>query len=161
MLARSFLIKSSSKLLVTRTGKKARTGLISGRIRLFTLELLPLNDKNFTLSNLKKSCIMFCGRLDQNCGFHGNRKPPLIYNEENDVSSFSRLLLIRSFLYLQVTRTCLKSRMRSIFRQFGPLATELFALERLKDSHRLILGKWCVRHASSFIFDRINHHQSC
>ena len=24
-----------------------------------------------------KGCIMFCGRLDQNPGFHGNRKPPL------------------------------------------------------------------------------------
>ena len=42
MLARSFLIESSSKLLVTRTGIKARTSLISGRIRLFTLELLAL-----------------------------------------------------------------------------------------------------------------------
>ena len=42
MLARSFLIESSSKLLVTRTGIKAGTSLISGRIRLLTLELLAL-----------------------------------------------------------------------------------------------------------------------
>ena len=42
MLARSFLIESSSKLLVTRTGIKAWTTLISGRIRLLTLELLAL-----------------------------------------------------------------------------------------------------------------------
>ena len=35
---------------------------------------------------------MFWGRLDQNSGFHGNRKPPLTYNGENDVSTFSRLL---------------------------------------------------------------------
>ena len=31
---------------------------------------------------------------------------------------------------------------------------ELAALERLKNSHRLIMGKWCLQ-ASSFIFDRI------
>ena len=42
MLARPFLIKSSSKLLVTRTGIKARMSLILGRIRLLTLELLAL-----------------------------------------------------------------------------------------------------------------------
>ena len=42
MLAHSFLKKSSSKLLVTRTGIKAQTSLISGRIRQLTLELLAL-----------------------------------------------------------------------------------------------------------------------
>ena len=42
MLARSFSIESSSKLLVTRTGIKAQTSLISGQIRLLTLELLAL-----------------------------------------------------------------------------------------------------------------------
>ena len=42
MLACSFLIESSSKLLVTRTGIKAGMSLISGRIRLLTLELLAL-----------------------------------------------------------------------------------------------------------------------
>ena len=101
-----------------------------------------------------KGCIRFWGRLDQNSGFHGNRKPPLTYNVENDVSTFSRLFLSQSFLYLQVTRACIKSRMSSNFGQIGPLTTELAALERLKNSHRLIIGKWC-RHASSFIFDRI------
>ena len=75
---------------------------------------------------------MFLGRLDQNSGVHGNRKPPLTYNGENGVSTFSRLLLIRSSLYLQVTRTCIKSRMSSYFGQIGPLTTELAALERLK-----------------------------
>ena len=34
---------------------------------------------------------MFGSRLDQNFGFHGNRKPPLTYNGENDVSTFSQL----------------------------------------------------------------------
>ena len=94
------------------------------------------------------------GRLDQNSGVHGNRKPALIYNGENGVSHFSRLLLIRSFLYLQITRTCIKSRTSSNFGQIEPLATELAALERLKKSHRLIMGKCCLQ-TSSFIFDRI------
>ena len=75
-----------------------------------------------------KGCIRFWDRLDQNSGFHGNRKPPLTYNGENDVSTFSRLFFIRSFLYLQVTRTCIKSRMSSNFGQ----TTELAALERVK-----------------------------
>ena len=80
-----------------------------------------------------KGCIRFWGRLDQNSGVHGNRKPPLTYNGENDVATVSRLLLIWSFLYLQVTRTCIKSRASSNFDQIGPLTTELAALERLKN----------------------------
>ena len=100
-----------------------------------------------------KGCIRFWGRLDQNSGFHGNRKPPFTYNGENDVSTFSRLFLIRSFLYFQVTRTCIKSRMSSNFGQFGRLTTELAALERLKN-FPYTMGKWC-HHASSFIFNRI------
>ena len=91
MLARSFLIESSSKLLVTRAGIKARTSLISGRIRLLTFELLALEWQKFytfeleylwgKLANLDqilfvaslgvgKGCIMFWGRLDQNSGAH-------------------------------------------------------------------------------------------
>ena len=80
-----------------------------------------------------KGCIRFWGRLDQNSGYQGNRKPPLTYNGENGVSTFSRLLLIRSFSYLQVTRTCIKSRTSSNFGQIGPLTTELAALEHLKN----------------------------
>ena len=153
MLARSFLIESSSKLLVTRTGIKARTSLISGRIRLLTLELLALEWRKFCtfeleylwgqLANLDKilcvaslglgkGCIMFWGWLDQNSDVHRNRKTPLTYNGENGVSTFSQLLLIRSFLYLSVTRTCIKSRTSSNFGQVGPLTKELAALERLK-----------------------------
>ena len=64
--------------------------------------------------------------------FHGNRKLPLTYNGENDVSTFSRLFLIRSILYLQVRRTSIKSLTSSNFGQIGPLTTELAALERLK-----------------------------
>ena len=77
---------------------------------------------------LGKGCIMFWGRLCQNSGVHGNRKLPLTYNGENSVSTFSRLLLIRSFLYLQITRTCIKSRTSSNFGQIGPVTTESAAL---------------------------------
>ena len=133
---------------------KIRTSLISGQIRLLTLDLLALEWQKFytfkleylwgQLGNLEqilcvaslglgKGCIMFWGRLDQNSGVHGNGKPPLTYNGENGVSTFSRLLLIWSFFYLQVTRTCIKSRTNSNFGQIGPLTTELAALERLKN----------------------------
>ena len=121
MLACLFLIESSSKLLVTRTGIKAQTSLISGWIRLLTLELLGLEWRKFytfrlenlwgQLANLDqilcvaslgvgKGCIMLWGRLDQNCGVHGNRKPPLTYSGKNGVSIFSQLLLIWSFFIL-------------------------------------------------------------
>ena len=48
-------------------------------------------------------------------GVHGNRKPPLTCNGEMMSPTFSRLFLIQSFLYLQVTRTCIKS-LTSLFR---------------------------------------------
>ena len=88
-----------------------------------------------------KGCIRLWGRLDQNSGFHGNRKLPLTYNGENDVSTFSLLFLIQSFLYLQVTRTCIKSRTSSNFGQFRPLTTELAALEHLKNFPQTYNGK--------------------
>ena len=65
---------------------------------------------------------------------HGNRKRPLTYNGENDVSTFSLLFLIRSFSNLQVTMTGIKSRTSSTLP---------------------ILGKWCLQ-ASTFIFDPIS-----
>ena len=43
------------------------------------------------------------------------------------------MFLIRSFLYLQVMRTCIKSQTSLNFGQIGPLTTELAALERLKN----------------------------
>ena len=154
MLALSFSVKSSSKLLVTRTGVKARASLILGQIRLLTLELLALEWRKFytfeleylwgRLANLDqilcvaslglgKGCIMFWGRLDQNSCVYGNRKPPLTFNGKNGVCTFSRLPLIRSSLYLQVMRTCIKSRTSSNFGQIGPLTMELAALECLKN----------------------------
>ena len=46
----------------------------------------------------------------------------------------------------------MKSQTSLTFGQIGPLTMELAALEHLKISHRLIMGKWCLQ-ASSFIFD--------
>ena len=80
-----------------------------------------------------KGGIRFRGKLDQNSGFHGNRKRPLTYNGENDVATFSQLFLIWFFLYLQVMRTCIKSLTRLNFGPIGPLTIELAALERLKN----------------------------
>ena len=118
MLARSFLIESSSKLLITRTGINAWSSSILGRIRSLILELLALEWRKFYTFELEylwsrlanhdqilwvtslrwgKGCIRFWGRLDQNSGFHGNKKPALTYNGENDVSTFSWLFLIQSF----------------------------------------------------------------
>ena len=74
----------------------------------------------------------FLGQIGSKLWFPWQQKPPLTYDREKNVSTFSRLFLIRSFLYLQVTRTCIKSRMSSNFGQIGPLTTELAALERLK-----------------------------
>ena len=51
-----------------------------------------------------------------------------------DVTTFSLLLLIRSFLNLQVMRIYIISRMSSNFNQIGSLTVELAALERLKKS---------------------------
>ena len=82
-----------------------------------------------------KGCTRFWDRLDQNSGFHGNRKRPLTYNGENDVATFSLLFFIRSFSNLQVTRTGIKSWRSSNFGQIGPLPTELGTLEHLKISH--------------------------
>ena len=152
MLARSFLIESASKLLVTMTGIKARPSLISGQIRLLTLELLALEWWNFTLSNLNiseaswpilikfyvyhhwgwgKAALCFEADWIKTLVSMATESPHW-HNGENGISTFSRLLLIRSFLYLQVTRTCIKSRTSSNFDQIGPLTTELAALERLK-----------------------------
>ena len=150
MLGRSFLIESSSKLLVTRTGIKAWTSLISGWIRLLTFELLALEWRKFYTFELEylwgqlanhdqilyvaslgvgKGCIMFWGRLDQNSGVHGNRKPPLTYNGANGVSTFSRLLLSRSFFILADNEDMHKISDNSNFSQLWPLTMELAALE--------------------------------
>ena len=171
MLPRSFLIESSSsKLLVTRTGIKAWTSLISCRIRLLTLMLLALKWQKFytfeleylwgQLANLDqilcvaslgegKGCIMFWGRLDQNSGVHGNRKPPLTYIGEKGVSIFSPILFILAD----------NEDMHKISDEFEfrPDRTTDYGVSCpwvSKKFPRLIMGKWCL-HASLFIFYRI------
>ena len=49
--------------------------------------------------------------------------------------------LICSSLFLQVTRTIIKSRMGSKFGRIRPGTYELAALERLENLHRLIMGE--------------------
>ena len=75
------------------------------------------------------------------------KKSPSTYNGENGVSTFSRLFLIRSFSYLQVTRTYISAWMSSNFGQIPLLTMELAALERLKN--------WC-RHFFSVAIDQIH-----
>ena len=58
---------------------------------------------------------------------------PYTYNGKNEVITFSRLFLIRSFSYLQVMTTYIKAYMSLDFGQVPPLTTELAALERLKN----------------------------
>ena len=89
MLALSFLIESSSKLLITRIGIKARSSSILGQIRPLILELFALEWRKFHTFELNisdqilcvaslgwgKGCIRFWGRLNQNSGFHGTESP--------------------------------------------------------------------------------------
>ena len=54
-----------------------------------------------------KATLGLGGRLDQNCGFHGNQKFPLAYGGENAVFTFSQSFLsFGSSLHLQVSKTC-------------------------------------------------------
>ena len=73
---------------------------------------------------------------------------------ENGVATYSRLFLNRSFLYLQITRTCL-ARMSSKFGQTRPPTAELVALERLKKIPYIYNGKKRRCHFFSAVFDRI------
>ena len=175
MLAYSFLIKSSSKLLVSRTGIKAQSSLILDRIRPLILELLALKWWKFhtfeleylwsQLANLVeilcvaslgwgKGCIRFWGRLDQNSGFHGNRKPPLTYNGENDVSTFSRLFL--AHLSRRLTRWAYSIAMvrrpsivvsSVVVHTFKPvyLWSQLANLDQILCVASLEWGKGCIR----------------
>ena len=65
--------------------------------------------------------------------------------------TFFFFFLSDPFYNLQVTSRCIKSGMSSNFGQIGPLTTELAALERLKISHRLIMGKSVSMLACSFL----------
>ena len=64
---------------------------------------------------------------------------------ENVVSTLAPSFLIGSS-YLQVKRTSITSRTSSKFGKIGPRTAELAALERMKKSHRLIMGKTMSSH---------------
>ena len=98
-----------------------------------------------------KGCIRFWGRLDQNSGFHGDRKTPLTYNGENNVFPFSRLFFDP---ILASNKDMHKISEEFEFRPDRTTDYGVAALERLKRYHRLIMGKCCL-HASSFVFYRI------
>ena len=140
------MIGSSSNLLVTRTGIKSWTSSNSGRIWSITLELCALQvhfqwtyygiskitcqDHLSSLDQIYmdhqwdggggKAAFMFWSRFRQDCGCHGNRKLPLTYNVENDVSTLTPSVLIWSSSNLQVTRTGITWTI-SNFGQIGPL----------------------------------------
>ena len=58
----------------------------------------------------------------------------------NDVNTLAPTFSIGSSSFFQVTRTTLKSGQSSNLREIGPRAAELAALERIKNSHGLIMG---------------------
>ena len=101
-----------------------------------------------------KGCIRFWDRLDLNSGFHSNRKGPLTYNGENDVSTFS-VVFYQIFFKLAGNED--RHTISDEFK-FRPDRTTPYRVRcswaSEKISHRLTMGKWCLQ-ASSFIFDPI------
>ena len=61
------------------------------------------------------------------------KKSPLAYNGKKDVFTFSRLFLIGSFSYLQVTITYMRAWMRLKFSQIQPLVSMV--------TDRVMMGK--------------------
>ena len=103
---------------------------------------------------VEKGWIRFWGRLDQNSGVHGNRKPPLTYNGEDGVSTFSRLLSIWYFFILAGNEDMHKI---SDEFKFGPDRTTDYGVScpsAPKNIPILIMGKWFLN-AILFIFDLI------
>ena len=68
-------------------------------------------------------------------GLERLKKLPIAYNMKNGVATFSRLFLIGSISYLQVTMTYMRAWMSSKFDQIGPGTTELAALEHKKKTN--------------------------
>ena len=93
-----------------------------------------------------EGCIGFCCRSVRNSSFHGNLQLSKSYNGKNGVITFSHMFLIGSFSYLQVTMTCMRAWMSSKFGRIRPRTTELVALEYMKKSRRVIMGKTMSSH---------------
>ena len=145
MLAHSFLIESSSKLMVSRTGIKAWSSSILGQIspthfgvtcpwvtkisHFWTL--ISLKPVGQSWSNFMCSIIGVGERLHEVFGQIGSK----LWFPWKKKSPHWLIMgfLIRSFLYLQATRTCIKSRRILNLGQIGLLTMELAALECLKN----------------------------
>ena len=92
-LAPTFLIGSSSFFHVTRTAIRSHMSTKFGKILPWTAELAALE-------RLKKS--------------------PLTYNGKDDVNAPASSFLMGSSLFLQATRTVIRSRMSSKVSEFRP-----------------------------------------
>ena len=92
---------------------------------------IPLKPVGQSWSNFMCSIIGMGERLHKileqigsNFWFPWQRKAPIDLLWGKWYLHFLRLFLIRSFLYLQITRTCIKSWMSSNFSETVPLTTE-------------------------------------
>ena len=94
------------------------------------------------------------GQIESKLWFPWKQKTPIDLQWGERCLHLFSLVFNPIILYLHVTRTCIRSWMSTNFSQIGPLTMELAALERLKISHRLIMGKWYLQ-ASSYISYRI------
>ena len=73
------------------------------------------------------------GQIRSKLWFPWQQKAPIDLLWEKRCLHLFSVVFDQIFLYLQVRRTCIKSRTSSNFHQIGPLTTELAALERLKN----------------------------
>ena len=127
MVRRPSVVRPSSSVFVRRRRPHFQTWI--------SLKPVGQSWSNFmcSITGVGKRLHKVLGQNGSKLWFPWQQKAPLTYNGENDVSTFSWLFLIWSFLYLQVTRTCIKSRTSSNFGQIGPLTKELAALECLNN----------------------------
>ena len=168
MLAHSFLIKSSSKLLVTRTGIKAWSSSILGQIRPLILELLALEWRKFhtfeleylwsQLANLDQIlCVASLG-WGKRCIRFGLKLVATKSPHWLIMGKVMSPLFLGCFWSDPFILPC-NQDMHKISDKFAfrPDRTTDYGVScpwGLKISHRLTMGKLCL-HASSFIFDRI------
>ena len=89
----------------------------------------------------------FCGSWDYNCVFIVIKSSDIYtYNGEKDVSWLAHSILNISSSNLQVTRTCIKSRTRSIW--------GLLALER-RNVFSILIMEYCCQQDRVFTFNPI------
>ena len=89
MLARSFLAHLSRRLTrwaysIAMVRRPSVVVVVHTFKPVYLWSQLANLDQILCVASLEwgKGCIRLWGRLDQNSGFHGNRKPPLTYNGE-------------------------------------------------------------------------------